>query len=173
MRLIPAIRSRTVLVRLGALSFAITCLTACGPAAEPTGAPLPTAVAAATDAGSAGAPPEAALAAEGGDPVIGRLGSYVWGTTGSDSGWLPGAPITVAANEPLLVAIDPPTDVSSWRARYAPADQASADGAAALGEGGGDPSFLAPAPGRWTVELTATFGGNAGDATYYWLLDVR
>ncbi|MEA2610414.1 MAG: hypothetical protein QOG32_140 [Chloroflexota bacterium] len=48
-------------------------------------------------------PPDAALAAEGGDPVIGQLGSFTWGAGGSDSPWLPGAPLVVGVGERLRV----------------------------------------------------------------------
>ena len=50
-------------------------------------------------------PPAASLAVEGGDPVVGQLGSFTWGDGGSDSPWLPGAPIPVGAGERLTVAI--------------------------------------------------------------------
>src|SRR3954452_7640141 len=55
-----------------------------------------TAVAAASPSAgrqAADTPPEATLAVEGGDPVAGKLGTYIWADGGSDSPWLPGAPI--------------------------------------------------------------------------------
>ena len=56
--------------------------------------PTPTAVAATTIPPSSVAgvaePPVASLAAEGGDPVVGQLGSYIWADGGSDAPWLPG-----------------------------------------------------------------------------------
>ena len=54
---------------------------------------------------TAGAPPAATLAADGGDPAVGQLGSYTWLDGGSDSPWLPGTPLTVGAGEPLTVTI--------------------------------------------------------------------
>ena len=59
------------------------------PAPPPTGDPTrrpSTAVAGVVSA----EPPAATLAAEGGDPVAGQLGSYTWAGGGSDSPWLPG-----------------------------------------------------------------------------------
>ena len=54
---------------------------------------------------SAAEPPAAALAVEGGDPVTGQLGTFTWGDGGSDSPWLPGAPIAVGTGEQLTVSI--------------------------------------------------------------------
>ena len=51
-------------------------------------------------------PPDASLAAEGGDPVPGQLGTFTWAGGGSDSPWLPGTPITVGAGESLTVTLD-------------------------------------------------------------------
>ena len=45
-------------------------------------------------AGSAD-PPVASIGVEGGDPVVGQLGTYAWAGGGSSSPWLPGAPIAV------------------------------------------------------------------------------
>ncbi len=119
------------------------------------------------------APPEALLAAEGGDPVMGQLGTYIWMNGGSDAPWLRGAPINVGAGEPLSVTFLPGIDVASWRTRYVPAASDGETGGASLGEGAGPPAFLAPAIGSWTVAVTVTFLQDAGDANYYWRLDVQ
>jgi hypothetical protein len=118
-------------------------------------------------------PPDALLAAEGGDPVLGQLGSYVWLETGSDAPWLPGAPITVGAGEPLSVRFEPDGAVAGWRARYVPAGQTDPQGAQSLGEGIGAPAFPAPTGGSWTAEVTVDFGPDVGSASYFWRLDVR
>src|SRR6266576_2728071 len=83
-----------------------------GPTIEPigsttpgTGTPAPTVAASADPAPTGGAgqsvaagqPPSAALAADGGDPVVGQLGTYTWLDGGSDSPWLPGTTIAVGA----------------------------------------------------------------------------
>ncbi len=122
---------------------------------------------------AADGPPAAWLAAEGGDAVAGQLGTYIWGDAGSDSPWLPGAPISVGAGEPLTVTFDPALPVASWRARMVSSDADGPDGARVLGDGAGDPSFQAPAAGSWTVEVFVEFGSSAGDASYFWRLDVR
>jgi len=117
-------------------------------------------------------PPTADLAADGGDPVEGGLGSYTWRGDGSDAGWLSGAPISVAVGEPLQVTLDPAVGVETWRARFVPTDQTDADGARSLGEGAEAVAFEAPATGRWTVEVMVTFAGGLGSASYFWELDV-
>ncbi len=113
-----------------------------GASAAPTlAAPSPAEPSPATTAVIASGPPSARLAAEGGDPVTGQLGSYVWHDTGSDSPWLPGNPLTVGAGEPLSMSLDGDAGVASWRARMVPADQSDPAGAASLGEGTGPPTF--------------------------------
>jgi hypothetical protein len=117
-------------------------------------------------------PPQAALAAEGGDPVVGQLGTYTWGDAGSDSPWLPGEPITVGAGEPLLVALDPSLEPTTWTALLAPPDAAGPDEAESFRDGSGLPAFSAPPAGRYTLALEITVEGQ-GTAHYAWLLDVR
>ena len=95
-------------------------------------------------------PPEAALAAEGGDPVPGQLGSYTWDGTGSESPWLPGAPIAVGAGESLSVTLVPPTASGTWRARYVPAEQTDAAGAP-IPRRGHDGTHL-PGAAAWSLD---------------------
>lgn len=136
---------------------------ATAPATGPTATPT---LAAAT-------PPDATLVAEGGDPVRGQLGSFTWTDSGSDSPWLPGAPIAVGAGETLTVGLVPAGVIASWGARYVPAAQDSAAGAVALVEGPGANEFAAPPPGIWTVEVRVEFPAGVGSASYYWRLEVR
>lgn len=124
-----------------------------------------------TDA-TADGPPAARLAAEGGDPITGQLGTYAWGDAGSDSPWLPGAPIAIGAGEPLTVAFEPAIPVATWQARMVPSAADGPAGASLLGQGAGDPGFAGPAPGSWTVELHVVFAAGRGDASYFWRLDV-
>jgi hypothetical protein len=163
----------------------VVAVVACGPAATPDGSPgiasgggASPAILDATDGPSpsvAGrdAPPDALLAAEGGDPVIGHLGSYVWFETGSDSPWLPGSPMTVGTGEPLTLSLVPGGDIRAWAARYLPAAAAGPDGAMILAEGTGSPAFDAPGPGMWTVEVFVEFAAGVGDASYFWRLEVE
>jgi hypothetical protein len=118
-------------------------------------------------------PPAAAMAAEGGDPVAGELGSFTWGDGGSDSPWLPGAPISVGAREPLAVTLTPAAPVSDWTARMARAGTSLPIGPVALGGGTGPIRFDAPPAGDWTVEVSVRFADELGSATYAWRLEAR
>lgn len=183
-RTIRPMRSR----HIGLLAAALAaCAAACStPTAPITVAPAPTATATPAVTSSprpslaaepsppdlADGPPEATLSAEGGDPVIGTLGSYAWGDAGSDSPWLRGAPIAVGVGEPMTVAVVDDVPVASWRARFVPSSASDPTGATALGEGVGLPTFAAPAAGSWTVEVHLTFAEGFGDASYFWRLEV-
>ena len=160
-----------------------------GPTAEPAGTAAPaTGTPTASDAssadpastGSAGpstpasVPPSATLAADGGEPAIGQLGSYTWLDGGSDSPWLPGAPVTVGAGEPLTVTIGGGVAVADWSARRVAAPTTDGSGAIALGQAAGPPvAFAAPPAGTWSVQVTVRFANDLGSATYYWRLVVR
>jgi hypothetical protein len=117
-------------------------------------------------------PPAGQLAAEGGDAVTGQLGTYVWHDEGSDSPWLPGAPIALGRGEPLSITFRPSVVVASWQARTVPAGADGPTGATAVADGTGTPQFGAPAPGAWTLEVHVVFADGAGDASYFWRLDV-
>ena len=151
----------------------------CGPGATAPQAspasPVPSVATAAASPTVAGrdAPPDALLAAEGGDPVAGQLGTYLWFETGSDSPWLPGAPLTVGAGEPLTADLQPDGDIATWAARYSPAATTRPDVAASLADGTGSPAFAAPGRGTWTVELFVEFAAGAGNAHYFWRLQVE
>ena len=119
------------------------------------------------------APPDASLAAEGGDPVTAQLGTYTWRDTGSDSPWLPGAPIAVGAGEPLTVTLEPAIAVATWRARLVPATADGPAGAVVLGGGSGPLVFAASGRGAWTVEVAVVFADRLGAASYFWRLEVR
>lgn len=127
----------------------------------------------ATPTDAAAGPPTAQLAAEGGDPVEGQLGTYTWGDAGSDSPWLPGAPIAVGAGEPLTVTLAPESAIESWTAIHVPASADGPAGGVELGSGSGAPAFPAPGAGSWTVDLEVVFAGDQGTAHYAWRLDVE
>jgi hypothetical protein len=123
---------------------------------------------------TAGDPPAASLRVDGGDPVVGRLGSYTWAGGGSDSPWLPGARIRVGTGERLSLALVPATAIGAWSARRATPGTLDGAGAVSLGEGRGEPiGFAAPGPGTWSVQVAIQFAGELGSATYYWQVEVR
>ncbi len=167
------VRMHVRFVGLAALALVVS---ACGHDATPSGAsdapPAATRRPSATVAGR-DAPPDALLAAEGGDPVPGQLGTFVWFATGSDTPWLPGAPLTVGAGEPLTADLVPDVGVRAWSARFVPAAAAGPDGAIARGGGVASPRFDAPGPGAWTLELFVEFPAGAGNARYFWRLEVE
>ncbi|MEO8570438.1 MAG: hypothetical protein ABI553_01945 [Chloroflexota bacterium] len=132
------------------------------PSAAPTESPSP----ASTE------PPRASLVAEGGDLVIGQLGTFTWGDGGSDSPWLPGAPIKVGSGETLTVSIGGGVDVESWTAARVPGGTTNGAGAVAMGSGAAPITFAAPGPGAWSIHVTVQFAGVLGSASYYWLVTV-
>ena len=144
-------------------------------AAPPTGAPTPSAASAATtpSPNTSAEPPPASMAVEGGDPVVGQLGSFTWGDGGSDSPWLPGAPIAVGAGERLTVVVADAAGVAEWTARRVPAGTANGTGAVGVGQGGSKIAFAAPPPGVWSVQVVVLFASDLGSATYYWQVAVR
>ena len=86
---------------------------------------------------------------EGADPVAGQLGSYSDAGGGSDSPWLPGAPVTAAAGEPIRIELADGSAVAGWSARRAPAGSTTGAGAVALGDGGSDVAL----PGTSRVDV--------------------
>jgi hypothetical protein len=152
-----------------------------GPTPEPTVNPT----AMATTAGSAtltaaptgspagAAPPDATLAVEGGDPVVGQLGTFTWGDGGSDSPWLPGSPVRVGTGERATVTLSGGVRVASWTARWVPTGTLDGSGAAGLGSGGAPIAFTVPGPGRWSVQVDVRYADDLGSGTYYWQLTVQ
>jgi hypothetical protein len=136
-----------------------------------SGAAVATASASAPTPGAA--PPQASLAAEGGDPVIGQLGTFTWADGGSDSPWLPGTPATVGAGEPLTISLADGVSIEAWSAKRVPAGTTDGAGAVGLGSGVSPATFKAPGPGSWSVQVQVTFAGNLGAGAYYWQLTVR
>ena len=114
-------------------------------------------------------PPAASLAVDGGDAVTGSLGSFTWGDGGSDSPWLPGAPIAVGPGETLTVTLADAVPVRDWVAKRVPAGTSDGSGAVAIGRGAATPiTFTAPGPGDWSVQVLVTFGDDLGSAAYHW-----
>jgi hypothetical protein len=142
-----------------------------GAASGPPSVAAPASAAVDTPAMPADAPPVATMSVEGGDPVTGKLGTYIWRDSGSDAPWLPGAPIS-AAGEALAVVVDPPVGIETWSARAVPAGTVGPDGATRLGDGSGAPTFGPPPPGDWSVEVALTFADGLGEARYFWALTV-
>ena len=118
-------------------------------------------------------PPAATLEVEGGEPVVGQLGPYTWGETGTATGWLRGAPITIGVGEELVLGLDPALPIDSWTARYVPYAADSPADAIPLGEGSDAPRFAGPPAGAWTVEVSLVFAADLGEARYAWAVQVE
>jgi hypothetical protein len=171
----------TAILGIAVVTAVAACSLAGGPpAVSPTPSPviapsIPVATESAATSKSdsiAADPPVAALAAEGGDPTDGQLGTYTWGDGGSDAPWLPGARMAVGSGEPLTVSFQPAITIEAWTARAVPSSADGPEGATALGQGSGPPQFMAPAAGTWTVEVHVIFANAAGKASYFWQLAV-
>jgi hypothetical protein len=176
----PAILATVVVIAVAACSLA-GAATGVAPTPSPVVAaslPVTTQSPATSPSGSVAAgsvaagPPIAALAAEGGDPTDGQLGTYTWGDGGSDAPWLPGAPMAVGSGEPLTVSFRPETTIETWSARAVPSTADGPADATVLGQGSGEPRFAALGSGTWTVEVHVVFANAAGQASYFWQLAV-
>ena len=172
-------RGPTLLATVAVLAAVVATCLACGPGPGPTASASPSSpgatVATSVDSPSAtpgvGDPPVGSIRVEGGDPVVGQLGTYSWAGGGSSSPWLPGAPIGVGAQETLQLTVDPAVVVTGWTARLAPAADQDGTQAAVIASGVGSPVMGAPKRGSWTLAVTVAFG-DRGSATYVWRLDV-
>ena len=117
-------------------------------------------------------PPAASISVEGGDPVVGALGSFAWEGRGSDGPWLPGNPIHIGSGERLTVRLADPVGVVNWTVNRTPATAVGA-GVTGMDQGSGEPvAFAAPPAGNWSVSVNVWFVDNLGSAAYYWLMDV-
>jgi hypothetical protein len=116
-------------------------------------------------------PPAALLSVEGGDPVEGDIGSFTGKDYGSDSPWLPGAPIHVGSGEPLMLTLAEPVGIEHWVVNRSPADRLDQD-IVGMAEGSGPVRFPAPPAGAWSVHVGVRFEDNLGSAAYYWRMDV-
>lgn len=118
-------------------------------------------------------PPAASIGVDGGDPVIGQLGSFGWKNSGSDAPWLDGNPIHVGSGERLTMALAEPVGIANWTASWKEPGYLSPSTPVDLGEGTGGPvSFTAPPIGTWSVSVSVWFADNLGSAVYYWLMEV-
>lgn len=118
-------------------------------------------------------PPAASISVEGGDAVVGELGSFTWQNSGSDSPWLDGNPIRVGTGESLTLTLSEPVGIVSWTATLVPQSDPASATPVGLGEGTGEPvAFAAPPAGSWSVNVNVWFVDNLGAASYYWRVEV-
>lgn len=118
-------------------------------------------------------PPAASMAVEGGDPIVGELGSFTWMNGGSDSPRLRGQPFHAGSGELLMVTLADRVAVENWTASYVPPPGLPGATPIGLGDGPGEPIvFETPPIGQWSVSVDVWFAGGLGSAAYYWLVDV-
>lgn len=118
-------------------------------------------------------PPAASIAVEGGDAVVGQLGSFGWKNGGSDAPWLDGSPIHVGAGEQLVLTLAEPISIDAWQVSRVVPGRRDGMGSEGMAEGSGEPvTFGAPPSGSWSVSVNVWFADHLGSASYYWLIDV-
>ncbi len=151
------------------------------PSSAAGASPAPSAVVASTEAGASSQPagsamaepPPASLNVEGGDPVVGQLGSFTWQDGGSDAPWLEGSPIRIAAGERLALTFGAPVGVAKWTASRVTPGNRDGSGAIPVGTGSGAPVVLdAPPPGSWSIDVNVRFN-DFDEASYFWLVTVE
>jgi len=117
-------------------------------------------------------PPAASLAVEGGDPVVGELGSFTWQNSGSDAPWVPGVPMLVGHGERLTLSLAADVRIANWTVSRTPSSTVGS-GVVGVSDGSGEPvEFAAPPRGSWSVHVGVWFADNLGSASYYWLITV-
>ncbi len=118
-------------------------------------------------------PPSASISVEGGDPVVGELGSWSWLNSGSDAPWLPGYPIHVGTGEHLTFWLSETVRIDHWQvARVPPSSIPGDTGSVGMGEGASQLiRFPAPPRGTWSVSVSVWFSVG-GSAVYYWAVTV-
>jgi hypothetical protein len=120
-------------------------------------------------------PPDGLVSVDGGDPVVGELGSWGWLGAGSDAPWLPGRPIHVGTHERLAFVLAEPVEIAQWRvSRVPPSSVPGSAGVVGVADGTGDQiAFDAPPTGTWSVLVEVTFANDQGGAAYYWAVTVE
>jgi len=112
------------------------------------------------------------------DRILGRLGSYTFGTEASDGPWLPARILrtaSVAGTGSLIIGFLDGTSVYDWSARYARSTDELGDVLRTL-EGGrvhaGVLTLTPPPIGDWVVEIDLDYPASQGSGVYYWRLEV-
>lgn len=119
-------------------------------------------------------PPEVALAADGGEPIAGDLGTFSWDGLVSDAPWIVGrAGVAVAADGTLEATVAGDLQVRDWTVRWA---QVAGGQAEPVGDGAtsglGLPiAFRPPGPGAWSVAVEVWYA-DVGRAAWYWRVNV-
>lgn len=167
-----------------AAGTATTAAAASAPVSTAGAEPSPlSATVAPTQSNDPPAPLRAVLTAPIGTTATGHPGSFLIGTAGSDSPWIPGrvlTPLNLAVQAQLRIGFpdDPSMLVSSWTAEVAAsADEQGAHpvalGASAAGQAASpEIALTGPGSGDWVMLVDVRFA-NGDAAAYSWRLVVR
>ncbi len=118
-------------------------------------------------------PPVAVLRGLDGAAATGQLGSYTWGSAGSDAPWITGRVLGTAAPGALLDASLGGATPASWTSAWAEVSSGIAGSPSDGASGSGRVGVTAPTKaGDWSLRVTATFGPGH-NATYFWRLTIK
>lgn len=142
-------------------------------ATRPVASPVPSPATSSTTEPAKAEPPPASIAVEGGDPVVGQLGTFTWENGGSGAPWLDGSPIRAGSGERFAMSLADPLEIAEWSVNRVMPGNRDGIGAMAMDDGFGWPLlFDAPPSGAWSVQVKIRFANDRGDALYYWMIDV-
>lgn len=125
--------------------------------------------------------PPSALLIVGSDEMPGRIGSYTYGDLSASTPWLPARtldPVALPApRSELRIRLEDGSAIASWSAHVANASDTFGEDARPLDAGEAAPpaaevALTGPGPGRWVMLVQVVFADGAGDAAYYWSLEV-
>ena len=126
-------------------------------------------------------PPSLVLSAGDAGAHDGRVGGWTWLDHGDASPFLPARilpSIEIAAGTPLEARLGDGTQVTSWTAAYARAEDEAGINLVELGRDENlippidTIAFPAPPPGDWVLEVSVWYSDNRGSGAYYWHLIV-
>lgn len=125
-------------------------------------------------------PPLALLSVDGGEPMTGELGTYVYEGSGSDAPWLPAASlesVQVPSGATLELTLEDASAFVSWSAQVAAAEDVRGESKTGLGQSEGSTrmesaAFASPETGQWVLAARVFYPDDRGDAVFFWLLDV-
>jgi hypothetical protein len=139
--------------------------------AAPASSPAPSPTQAATPGPIPAKPPVATLRGLAGGGAAGQLGSYTWGSGGSDAPWIVGKVLGTAPSGASLDVSLGGAVPAGWTAAWAEVSGGVAGSPSGGTSGSGQVAVTAPATGDWSLRVTTTFGPGH-NATYFWHLTI-
>ncbi|CAN5717805.1 hypothetical protein BH23CHL7_BH23CHL7_08370 [soil metagenome] len=125
-------------------------------------------------------PPIARLLAPGVPAAAGYLGSFSYHEQFADAPWIGAQALDLvrlpAGRPQVTVALPAGNSFERWNVSYAAADDPAGSAVMPLGAGDGatiERLAMDPPPaGEWVISVSLWFAEGAGDATYYWSVEV-